>query len=118
MEIDENADNADANAAATSARSVFRVVNRDAIKIDKFGDGNFDRWLRRFEVCATAYGLDAEARRMHLPTFLKDRPWVVFKHCEEEEIEGYDVAALTNTREKRMHARTGFWRRESSIRQD
>ena len=70
MEIDENADNAEGNAAAAAARPVVRVVNRDAMKIDKFGDGNFDRWLRRF---ATAYRLDAEARRMYLATFLKDR---------------------------------------------
>ena len=64
MEIEENVENADANAAAAAVRPIVRVVNCDAIKIERFGDGNFDRWLRRFEVCAKAYGLDADARRL------------------------------------------------------
>ena len=119
-------DDDDAALNAALLARVFRLAGRESSKPEKFGYGNFERWMKKFETCAVANFWDDAAKRRIMPTLLKDRAWVVYEQCADEDIRTYEqlVERLarvfgTNTREKRLQANLALesrrWRATESF---
>src|SRR5438552_15988495 len=51
----------------------------------RFSTGNIVEWIRKFEVCATANGWNAEAQIRRLPTFLDGQAFAVFERLGRSE---------------------------------
>ena len=60
-----------------------------------FGDGDFDLWLRKFEVCGVANGWKDDDKLKRLPTLLTGKAFVVFERLPAAKKEDFKVLVKT-----------------------
>ena len=59
---------------------------------ESFDDGDVEKWLKKFDLCADANGWNTEngeTKRKILPTYLKGRAWVLFDRLTAEQKDTY-----------------------------